>query len=101
MKELSLYKIWCFLYLFKVCPLIYGYIYENFKKLPYPDFIEAITMLVLVPPIFLSEIPGMSWMASSTYSPSTLGIIVSLLIWVIIDIILAYVVYQGIMIFSK
>jgi hypothetical protein len=92
-------KIWIVLYLVKIIPLSYGYLYEIFKKLPYPDFLEALTMLILMPPVFISELPGMSWLSKSSFDPSIWGIIVSLILWAVVDVGLAYVISKGIKLF--
>ncbi|MBF9018816.1 MULTISPECIES: hypothetical protein [unclassified Oceanispirochaeta] len=78
-------KILTVLYSIKIIPLLYAYLYEVFKKIPYPDFIDAMTMLVLAPPLFISEFTGATWLMRSNYDPSIIGIIVSLIIWLIID----------------
>lgn len=72
--------------------MLYAYLYEIFKKIPYPDFIDAMTTLVLVPPLFISEFTGATWLKGSNYDPSTIGIIVSLSMWLLIDAGIAYLI---------
>ncbi len=69
----------------KLVPLAYAYLYESFRKIPYPDFIDALSTLVFLPPLFISEFTGATWLMRSSYEPSKIGIALSCALWLIVD----------------
>jgi len=55
-------------------------------------------MLVLMPPLFISEFTGATWLMKSNYDPSIIGITFSLVMWLLIDAGIAYLItliYSG------
>lgn len=85
-------KIWIFLFSIKLIPLLYSYLYEIYKKIPYPDFIEAMSMIVLVPPSLISEFTGATWFMKTSFDPSIIGIFLSLLMWLVVDAGMAFLI---------
>lgn len=89
---MSYIKIWIILFSIKLIPLAYSYLYEIFQQIPYPNFVEAMSMLVLVPPSLISEFTGATWFMKTSYDPSIIGIIFSLLMWLVVDAGIAYLI---------
>ena len=99
LSNISFIKIWTVLILIKALPFFYGWLYESFKKLPYPDFVDALTMLVFFPPVLIGKFMKVSWLTRSDLEPSTLGIIFSFCLWMIVDAALAYLILRGLKFF--
>ncbi len=78
------YKNFSYTIFSTVIPLIYAHLYKSFKGLAYPGIFDSVTMLVLVPP-FYQRVTGATWPMKSHFEPSIIGIIMSFVMWLIIN----------------
>lgn len=72
--------------------MAYAFLYDIYNKIPYPDFIDALSVLVFLPPLFISEFTGEKWLMKSMFAPSVAGIVVSVILWILLDAVIAYVI---------
>lgn len=74
-------------------PIIYMWGHDRFGKLPYVDIFEILSIPILITPIILSSI-GVPKVARNAQEgpilePTKTGYIVSIILWIILDLLLA------------